>query len=57
MENILNGNCLRSMSMTTTRLPFNFAEGMVLLSNGHILGAIKKFCSKIKAPKLPKDEN
>lgn len=56
LENILNSNCLRSMSMTTTRLPFNFAEGMVLLSNGHILGAIKKFCTKIKAPKLPKEE-
>ncbi len=56
LKHILNSNCLASMSMTTTRLPYNFAEGMVLLSNGHILGAIKKFCTKIKVPKLPKDE-
>lgn len=56
LKSILNSNCLASMSMTTTRLPYNFAEGMVLFSNGHMLRAIKKFCTKIKVPKLPKDK-
>lgn len=57
MKKILQSNCLRSMSMCSTLFPYNFAQGFELLSNGHILGAIKKFCSKIKVSPLPKDQN
>lgn len=55
LEKILDSGCLRSMSMSSAMLPYNFAEGIKELSNGHILRAIKKFCYKIKIPKLPKD--
>lgn len=54
LKHILQKNCLRSMSMSTTRLPLNFAEGMAALANGKIFSAIKHFCSKIRVPKLPK---
>lgn len=47
-KRILQSNCLRSMSMTTTRLPYNFALGLVELANGHLIKGIKCFCKKIK---------
>ena len=57
LKRILDSGCLRSMSMASGgRMPYNFALGMRDLSNGHILGAIRHFCKKIKVPPLPKDE-
>ncbi|MDE7300536.1 MAG: glycoside hydrolase family 3 C-terminal domain-containing protein [Clostridia bacterium] len=51
---ILESNCMRSMTMCApTRLQNNVAEGLVAISNGHILRGIKLCCSKIKVPKLP----
>lgn len=54
VKRIMETNCLRSMSMATKLLPYNVAEGIVAISNGHILGGIKLICSRIKVPKLPK---
>ena len=36
--------------------PYNFAEGFRDLSNGRIIRGIKDFTRKIKAPKLPNEE-
>lgn len=51
---ILESGCLRSMSMSSTLLPYNVAEGLKELSNGHIFRAIARFCSRIRVKKLPK---
>lgn len=56
LEKILNSGCLRSMSMSSPMLPYNAAEGVKELSNGHILRAIAKFCKKIRVTKLPKNK-
>lgn len=56
LEKILSSGCLRSMSMSSAMLPYNAAEGVKELSNGHIWRAIIKFASKIRVPKLPKDK-
>lgn len=51
---ILESNCMRTMTMCApTRLQYNVAEGLVAISNGHILRGIKLCCTKIKVPKLP----
>ena len=49
-------NCLRAMSMSDRRLPYNIAEGLVALSNWRFIKAIGKFVKKIKAPKLPDEK-
>ena len=57
MRRILESNTLISMSMSAgLTFPYNFAEGFASLANGHILKGIKCFCTKIKAPKLPKEK-
>ena len=57
LKRILESNSLLSMTMCAGKAcPYNFAEGMVELSNGHLFRGIKCFCTKIKAPKLPKEE-
>lgn len=57
LRRILESNSVRSMSMTArTSCPYNFAQGFVALSNGHLFKGIKCFCTKIKVPKLPKDK-
>ena len=38
-------------------LPYNFAQGFVELTNGHLLKGAAGFLRKIKVPKLPKEEN
>ena len=38
------------------QMPYNFAEGFVELTNGHVFKGIGCFLEKIKVPKLPKDE-
>ena len=53
----LENNCLRFISMTTgDKMPFNRAQALAELANGRILKAAKCLMSKIKVPKLPKDE-
>ncbi len=57
MRRILESNTLISMSMSAgLTFPYNFAEGFASLANGHIFKGIKCFCTKIKAPKLPKEK-
>ena len=57
MYRILESNSLISMSMSAgLTFPYNFAEGFMALANGRIFKGIKCFCTKIKAPKLPKEE-
>ena len=57
LRNIIVSNSLRSMSMTAgENMPYNFAQGFVELTNGHIIKGIKKFMTKIKVPALPKEE-
>ena len=56
LEKILASGCLRSMSMSSPLLPYNIAEGLKELSNGHIWRAIVKFGKRIRACRLPKDK-
>lgn len=54
---IFESNTLRAMSMSAgSRFPYNFAEGIMHLSNGKFFKAIGCFLRKIKVPKLPKDK-
>ncbi len=56
LRRILESNSLRSMSMTAGKnMPYNYAEGFMELTNGHLLRGIKKFLTKIKVPALPKE--
>lgn len=58
LRRVLESNSLNSMSMCAGKsFPYNFAQGFMELSNGHIFRGIKCFCTKIKVSKLPKEEN
>ena len=58
LRRVLESNSLRSMSMTAgSSMPYNYACGFVELSNGHLIRGAKAFLTKIKVPKLPKEEN
>ncbi|MDY5441232.1 MAG: glycoside hydrolase family 3 C-terminal domain-containing protein [Candidatus Enteromonas sp.] len=57
LKRILESNSLITMSMSAAKsCPYNFAEGFIHFSNGHLIKGIKSFCTKIKVPKLPKDK-
>ena len=57
LKRILESNSPRSMSMTAGRsMPYNFAQGFVELTNGHLIKGALCFMKKIKVPKLPKEE-
>lgn len=57
LRRILESNSLRSMSMTSGKsLPYNFAQGFMELTNGHLIKGAKCFVISIKVPKLPKEE-
>ena len=57
LRRILESNSLISMSMSAGKtMPYNFACGFMELANGHLFKGIKSFCTKIKVPKLPKEE-
>ncbi|MDE6585389.1 MAG: glycoside hydrolase family 3 C-terminal domain-containing protein [Clostridia bacterium] len=57
LKRILESNSLMTMTMCAgKRCPYNFAQGLMYLANGHLFKGIKCFCKKIKAPKLPKDK-
>ncbi len=58
MKRILESNSLRSMSMCAGKsMPYNFAQGFMELTNGHLIRGIRRFLSPIRVPKLPKEEN
>ena len=58
LKRILESNSPRSMSMTAGKsMPYNFAQGFVELTNGHLIKGAACFMKKIKVPKLPKEEN
>ena len=57
LKRILESNSPRSMSMSAGKsMPYNFAQGFVELSNGHLFRGAKCFLSTVKVPKLPKEE-
>ena len=57
LRRILESNSLRSMSMTAGKsMPWNFAQGFVELTNGHLFKGIRCFTKKINVPKLPKED-
>lgn len=57
LKRVLESNSLITMSMSGGKsFPYNFAQGFVELSNGHVIKAIRCFLNKIKVPKLPKEE-
>lgn len=55
LRRVLESGCLRSMSMSSPRLPYNIAKGIAKIVNGHILGGLICVCSPIRVPKLPKN--
>ena len=58
LKRILESNSVGTMSMSAGKsFPYNFATGLINLSNGRVIRGIKDMCSPIKAPALPKDEN
>ena len=58
LRRVLESNSPRSMSMTAgSAFPYNFAEGFVEMTNGHLIKGIRCFTKKIRVPKLPKEEN
>ena len=58
LRRILESNSPRSMSMTAGKsMPYNFAQGFVELTNGHLLKGARCFMTKIDVPKLPKEKN
>ncbi len=57
LKRILESNSPRSLSMSAgASFPYNFAQGFVELTNGHLLKGARCFIKKIKVPKLPKEE-
>ena len=58
LRRVLESNSPRSMSMTAgASMPYNFAQGFVELTNGHLIRGAGCFLKKIKVPKLPKEES
>ena len=57
LQRALESNSLRSLTMTArSTLPYNTAQGLVDISNGHIIKGLARILKKIKVPTLPKDE-
>ena len=57
LRRILESNSPRSMSMTAGKsMPYNFAQGFVELTNGHLIQGVRCFMTKIDVPKLPKED-
>ena len=58
LKRILESNSPRSMAMTAgSSMPYNFAQGFVELTNGHLIKGARCFMTKIKVPKLPKGQS
>lgn len=57
LKRILESNSIITMSMSAGKsCPYNFAQGFVNLANRRLFKGIKCFCTKIEAPKLPKEK-
>lgn len=57
MRRILESNSVMTMSMSAEKtFPYNIAQGMVEMANGHLFRGLKAMASAPKAPKLPKEE-
>ena len=57
LKRILESNSPRSMAMSAGKsMPYNFAQGFVELTNGHLFKGARCFLKKIKVPALPKDQ-
>ncbi len=57
LRKVIENNSPRSLSMSAgSKLPYNFAQGFVELTNGHFFRGIACFLKRIKVPKLPKDQ-
>ncbi|MBQ6570210.1 MAG: glycoside hydrolase family 3 C-terminal domain-containing protein, partial [Clostridia bacterium] len=57
LRRIFETNCPRTMTMSAGKsMPYNYAQGMVELANGHLIKGTLCFLKKIKVPRLPKDQ-
>ena len=57
LRRILESNSPRTLSMSAGKsFPYHFAEGFVELTNGRLLRGARCFLTKIKVPKLPKED-
>lgn len=57
LHRILESNSLLSMSMSAGRsFPYNVAQGFAELANGHLFRGLRRFCTGIGAPALPKEK-
>ena len=57
LRTFFESNSPRSMSMTAGKsMPYNFAQGFVELTNGHLLKGAGCFMRRIGVPRLPKEE-
>ncbi|MCH5143100.1 MAG: glycoside hydrolase family 3 C-terminal domain-containing protein [Clostridiales bacterium] len=55
LQRVLESNSLITMSMSAGKsCPYNYAQGLAHLANGHIFKGIKCFCTKIKVKTPPK---
>lgn len=56
LERILSTNSFRTLSMSAGKtLPYNLAEGLVEIANGHLIKGIRKMMRKITVPPLPSE--
>ena len=57
LRRALESNSLRSLTMTArSTFPYNTAQGLIDIANGHIFKGVGCLMKKIKVPTLPKDE-
>lgn len=57
LRRIMESNSPRSLSMSAgSPFPYNLAEGLVEISNGHLFKGVSSIMKKIDVPKLPKEE-
>ena len=58
LQRIMESNSSRSLSMSAGgRFPFNLAEGITDIANGHLFKGLGRIMTKIDVPKLPKEES
>ena len=57
LRRILESNSVMTMSMSAGKtFPYNIANGMAEMANGHLLRGLKAMADAPKVPKLPKEE-
>ena len=58
LKKMLESNSPRTLSMEAgKKIPYNYAQAFVELTNGHYLKGLGLFLKKIEVPKLPKEQN